>query len=335
MARGPNKKEIEAYNELLFTAVGNASQITNNVLDIGAIEAGKMQTLQEVTLILTDFLDNLIRSQQVTAQTRGIRMLLARDPQLPRVIVTDSFKLQQILINLLNNAIKYAYKHSTVMVDVNRSIPQNWTISVTNSGAGIPADKQEAIFDSFVTNKPAITEGTGLGLYIVAKMVRVLGGTVQVKSNPNAETTFTINLPLKEGDPQDIPPQIDDLQIDLGNIRVLIADDNEMNNMLFSKYLEMSGCIVNSASNGREVLDILAHETPPDIILLDHQMPEMDGEETLLRLKKSQQLKNIPVIICTGSMEHEKSLRRAGAEAVLIKPVQQQELFKVIRQYVQ
>lgn len=330
----PQLKNITPYNNLLFTAVNNASRIINNVLDISKIEAGKMEEVQEDTFLLKPFFENLLEGQKVTANTRKIQLRLVTDDSMPEAVTCDYFKLSQIITNLLNNAIKYGHKNSVVHVKVKRVNHYVWSIAVINKGPGIPFEKLESIFDQFVAKKPnRYTEGTGLGLYIVKNMVDALGGDVRAESQPGADTRFTVTLKLKAGRIADIPEETEEV-IDLSNIRILVADDNEMNNMLFSRYLSLNGCVVTSASNGLEVLDKLEKEKQlPDIILMDHHMPEMDGATALVHLKKHPQLKHIPVIICTGSFEAQEQLMAAGAAAIVIKPVDQKTLFSVISRH--
>jgi signal transduction histidine kinase/CheY-like chemotaxis protein len=326
--------KIAPYNNLLFTAVNNASRIINNVLDMSKIEAGKMEDVQEDTFLVTPFFETLLQGQQVTAKTRKIQLRLAVDENMPEAITCDYFKLSQVVTNLLNNAIKYGYKNSTVYVKVKRAINGMWSIAVVNKGPGIPFEKLESIFDQFVAKKHnRYTEGTGLGLYIVKNMIDALQGDVSAESQPGGDTVFTVTLKLQPAKPTDIPDETEEI-IDLSNIRILVADDNEMNNMLFSRYLSLNGCFVTSVSTGREVLNKLESDRHlPDIILMDHHMPEMDGAHALIHLKKDPMLKHIPVIICTGSFESQDELMAAGAAAIVIKPVDQKTLFSVISKH--
>lgn len=329
-----NLRKLEPYIDLLFTAVGNSRNIINNVLDMSKIEAGKMEDIQEENFEVKPFFERLIAVHKVTARTRNIQIKLQVDEQMPPVIVCDSFKLSQVVANLLSNAVKYADRNSVVFLKLNKSDAYTWNMQVVNKGLGIPKEKLLAIFEQFVTNKQnRYTEGTGLGLYIVKNMVDALGGEIDAESQQGGDTIFTVTLKLQKGKIENIQEEIEE-DIDLSNVRILVADDNEMNNMLFSKYLSMCGCIVNSASNGREVIHKLKHERHlPDVILMDHQMPEMDGAATLSYIKQEARLRHIPVIICTGSIEFQDALTERGASAIIVKPVDQKSLFKVISQH--
>ncbi|GAA0546285.1 hybrid sensor histidine kinase/response regulator [Chitinophaga japonensis] len=328
-------KKMEPYIDLLFTTVDNTRNIINNVLDMSKIEAGKMEDIQEEALEIKPFFERLMSVHTVTAKARNIQLKLLVDERLPLVVVCDSFKLGQVAANLLSNAVKYADRNSTISLSINKCDEHTWNIQVTNKGLGIAKEKLTVIFDQFVTNKQnRYTEGTGLGLYIVKNMVRALGGDISAESQPGNDTTFTVKMKLQAGKIEDVQEEENKEDIDLSNVRILLADDNEMNNMLFSKYLSMCGCEITTASNGREALDKLGKgKHLPDVILLDHQMPEMDGAATLAHLKKTLHLRHIPVIICTGSFESQEKLVAAGASAIIVKPVDQKSLLKVISQH--
>jgi signal transduction histidine kinase/ActR/RegA family two-component response regulator len=330
----PHLKKLEPYIDLLFTAVGNTRNIINNVLDMSKIEAGKMEDIQEETFELKSFFERLIAVHKVTAKARDIQIKLHIDDQMPSVIVCDSFKLSQIVANLLSNAVKYSDRSSTVLLKLSKRDASTWSMEVINKGFGIPKDKLIAIFDQFVTNKQyRNTEGTGLGLYIVKNMVDSLGGEINVESQHGSNTIFTVKMKLQIGKMEDVQEETEE-DADLSNVRILVADDNEMNNVLFSRYLGMCGCMVSTASNGLEVIHKLKHDKHlPDVILLDHHMPEMDGAATLAYLKQTPHLRHIPVIVCTGSIEFQDMLLKGGASAIVVKPIDQKTLFKIISQH--
>ena len=330
----PHLKKINPYIDLLFTVVGNTRNIINNVLDMSKIEAGKMEDVQEESFEIDAFFERLMAVHKVTAKTRNIQIQLQIDPKMPPVIICDSFKLSQAIANLLSNAVKYADRNSTVFLKLNKNNAQIWSIQVVNKGPGIEADKLSAIFELFVTNRPnRYTESTGLGLFIARNMVHALKGEIHAESQPQGNTTFTIQLPLQPGKVADVH-ETQEEDIDLSHVHIMVADDNEMNNILFSKYLSMCGCTITSVNNGVEVLQKLEQgQHLPDVILLDHKMPEMDGETTLYHLKKDPRLQNIPVIVCTGSFEFQELLMQAGACDIVIKPIDQPSLFKVISQH--
>jgi signal transduction histidine kinase len=323
-------KKLEPYVDLLLTAQHNMRNITNNVLDIAQIESGKAGKTDEDTFSIRSLIKKVVNLHKVSARSRGLKLELKVADDMPDIIVTDALKLTMIVTNLLGNAIKYADRNSLVQIQIT-SAAGMFTMSFTNQCPDISTDRQSVLFDMYTTDKRSkYTEGSGLGLYITKNKVDSLGGRIKLHSR-NGHTTFTVTLPLKEGLPADIEDEVTETDIDLSNINVLLADDNNMNNLLFSQYLALYGCNAICTSNGREVMQYLEKARQlPELIILDHQMPDLDGEQTLLLLKKHPQYRDIPVLICTGAHDHEKALTAAGAAAVLLKPIDARSLFREI-----
>lgn len=327
-------KKIEPYVDLLLAANHNMRNIINNVLDMAEIEAGKVETPEMETFSLRAFLRKLVSLNKVRARTRGIRLELMIGEKMPDIIVSDTLRLNLIVTNLIANAIKYADKDSAIRITVNPAAGGKFQLAVINECPDISPEKQAVLFDMFVTDKRnKHVEGTGLGLYIAKSKADVLQGSLQLQSKGGI-TTFTLTLPLQEGDMNDIAEDVVETDVDLSNIHVLIADDSDMNNILFSKFLGLYGCLVTTASNGLQVISKLeTARNLPEIIILDYHMPEMNGGETLHYLKQTPILRNIPVIICTGNQEQERNLMEAGAAAVLLKPIEPRTLFAAICQH--
>lgn len=324
-------KKIEPYVDLLLAANHNMRNIINNVLDVAEIEAGKVDTPQMETFAIGSFFHKLISLNKVRAGTRGIRLELSISKEMPVIIVSDTLKLNLIVTNLLANAIKYANKESKVRIHVEKSGEGKFRVAVSNECPDIPPAKQAVLFDMFVRDRRnKHTEGTGLGLYIAKSKADSLQGSLQLESR-NGLTTFTLELPLQEGRKEDIAEDVMETDIDLSNIHVMVADDSDMNNMLLSRFLSLYGCVVTSVTSGRQLISKLqTMQNLPEIIILDYQMPGMNGEETLHHLKQAPYIRNIPVVICTGSLEHEQPLMDAGAVSIILKPVEPKVLFDVI-----
>lgn len=323
-------KKIEPYVDLLLTAINNMRNVINNVLDVAQIEAGHAEPVEEDTFLLRSLIRKMINLNKVSARTRGIRLELTIAPDMPDILVTDTLKLTMIVTNLLGNAIKYADKNSVVRIEISRA-GQTFVMKFTNQCPDISLERQAILFDMYTSEKRnKHVEGTGLGLYITRSKADSLGGKIALHSE-GGQTTFTLVLPLKEGKLADIVEDVAEAEIDLSNINILLADDNEMNNMLFSKYLTLYGCRVTCVTSGLEVLQQLERtKRLPELIILDHQMPGLNGEQTLQLLKKDPLTKKIPVLICTGGQEYEKRLMAAGAAAVVLKPIDPRSLFKEI-----
>ena len=325
-------KKIEPYVDLLLAANHNMRNIINNVLDMAEIEAGKIETPEMETFSLRAFLRKLTSLNRVRARTRGIRLELMIGEEMPDIIISDTLRLNLIVTNLIANAIKYADKNTTVHLNVHGA-GTRWSLQVSNKGPVIPPDKLEQIFNPFVTAKSKYIEGTGLGLYIVKGKVAAMGGSVMVDSGEEG-TVFTVVLPLEEGSIRDIHPEPEEeVTLDgLCNIHVLLAEDNELNAQLLMRLLSHIGCNTIWVKNGQELIDQLGKHLP-DIIIMDYHMEIMDGEETLLYLKRTPEFKDIPVIISTGDAyaETRDAFIKAGADAFIEKPINYSSLIKVLK----
>lgn len=326
----PDLQHIDSLSDHLLAAGNNARNIINNVLDMAQIESGKMDKRNETAFLLQPFFEQIINVHHVIAQYKGIRLKLEFE-LMPEVILGDPLKLHTITTNLLSNAIKYANKNSEILIRLCGSADL-WQIQITNEGPGIPPEKQEIIFEPFVTHKSKEEEGTGLGLFITRIKVASMGGNIGVTSQLNEFTTFTVTLPLHEGKITDIkkeiPPEGDSSPFDM---HVLIADDNDMNNILLAKYLRQMGCRVTMTVNGLEAVRRAEAETP-DVIILDYHMPVMDGKEALILFKHTSALKHIPVIMATGDAykNSKQILMDAGADAFLEKPINFSRLHSIL-----
>ncbi|MCW3466013.1 hybrid sensor histidine kinase/response regulator [Chitinophaga nivalis] len=318
--------------ELLNYAASNAANIVNSVLSMSQIEAGIPDDIQRSPVVLKDFLQKIIAVDNIAARSRSIKIQPEIDPAVPEVMITDAFRLKEIVTNLLGNALKYSFRETTILLKVTAT-DSVLTLAVTNTGYSIPPDLQEKIFHAFTTHKGhQYIEGTGLGLFIVQNTLQQMSGTIRLDSN-GPVTTFTITLPLVAGDPAAIQPEEDaDTSIteffDV-SLHVLLADDDPMNTSILEKALQRIGCKVKSVHNGKEVLTATARYLP-DIIILDNVMPEMDGIETVRHLKANARTKDIPVIIATaeGLTETLTQIKASGADAIMTKPYSINELKK-------
>lgn len=329
--QNPHLKEAETLINQQLVACNNARIIINNVLDFALIESGHMETPDEENIIVQEFMEKVVAVNKVIARTRNIHLQLSIE-HMPEIIKTDALKLSQILTNLLANAIKYGEKESTVTISILGSF-DHWLIQVSNQGPDIPREKQQAIFEPYVTDKGKYVEGTGLGLSIVKSKVETLRGQVSVESRDHL-TTFTIMLPLEEGRLQDVnreetpPANTTDV---VAGLHILLAEDNELYAKLVARFLRKIGCLVNIAVNGADAIRQLALHTP-DIIVMDAQMPEMDGLEALINIRASPQYQNIPVIIASANTftNAQDAFMNAGADAFIEKPVNFTELQQLL-----
>lgn len=332
-------KTIEPLVDISWTVSSTARNIVNNVLDLAEIEAGKVPTTIREAFKVRPFFQKIMEVHQIIAQRAQMHLELNIDPNMPAVIFGDPLNINQVLTNLLANAVKYGADEHPIIIEINNQ-RSFWEIRVTNHGDGIPPSKLEAIFDPFVTTRTGHIQGSGLGLYIVKAKVTLMGGLIRVESQPNRQTTFTIILPLQEGRLKDLPDGAgaDPESGDLAKIHVLVAEDDKLTSFLLSRFLEDMGCTCTMVRNGRELLDIIekkCQDESPDIIVLDCHMPVLSGVETIRLVKRNPALRHIPIIVTTGDLYSETldNMLSAGANTYLKKPIDHNALRKTITLY--
>ena len=317
----------------LYVASFNVKDIINNVLELSRIESGQTDGLQLRDVKTHTFLHNIVRIYELLAAAKSVTIRLHISPLLPQVVNTDEVKLSQILNNLLTNAIKFTNNDS--VIDVHGGVKDNaWFISVTDQGGGISEDKQEIIFEPFVSVKKTFVEGTGLGLYITQLFARQLGGQVHVNSVAGESTTFTVSFPIPEGAALPVREEVKAQAPRFAGSTVLVVEDDRMNQIILRNFLLSQGIHVLAAENGNDGLAI-AREKTPHLIILDSHMPTMNGSEMLRHLKKDPLLQHIPVIIASGDAftESAERFRREGASDYVVKPIEFTALGHVLEKH--
>ncbi|WP_343304155.1 ATP-binding protein [Chitinophaga niabensis] len=326
-------KGLETLVDQQLDAINNTRSIINNVLDMAQIESGVISKSEKEHFLLKPFFYKIAEVNKVMGRTRNIRIKLSIE-QMPDVLYDDILNLHQITTNLLANALKYADKNSVVELKIS-GMSSKWSLQVINQGPVITPEKQELIFNPFVTDKSKYIEGTGLGLYIVSGKVRSMGGNISLSSDA-AGTIFTVSLPLIEGNMELIKEEKEEEEMwdDLGHINVVLAEDNELSAQLLSRMLTQIGCNTTWVKNGLELIQQVGKHIP-DIIIMDYHMEVMDGEQTLYHLKQVPAYKDIPVIISTGDAyaETRDVFLKAGADAFIEKPINYSSLIKVLKMH--
>jgi len=313
--------------------------IINDILDFSKIEAGKME-LENIPFDLGANLRDTVRMLGFRAEQKGLEMRLFIEPDVPPHIVGDPGRLRQIVINLASNAIKFTEK-GYVELKVGFDAPGCLHFSVRDTGIGIPKDKQASIFEAFTQADSSITRkfgGTGLGLSIVTRLVVLMGGKLWVESEPGQGATFhfTANFSLPS---QDEAEAFEAASHSVGgrdterSLKILLAEDNVINQRLAVTLLQKKGHLVSIANNGIEALDALARERF-DLVLMDVQMPVLDGLETTARIRQGEQAgaRRIPIIAMTANVmqgDRERCLA-AGMDGYVSKPLNPEEMFLTI-----
>ena len=321
--------------------------LINEILDLSKIESGKV-SMAQAPFDLTDVLNDVAGIMKARAEQKGIYLECTGDPAIPGLLLGDAARLEQVLLNLVGNAVKFT-ESGTVNVDVVLAARQARTASVSfsvrDTGIGIPEDKLDAIFHSFVQAEQHSTRrfgGTGLGLSISRRLVELMGGRLAVESELERGSTFsfTIDFPVADEAPrarrQPARGPTEPAPVLAPGLRVLLADDNTDNLLLIELFLKKSDVALKTARNGREALDLAGTHTF-DVILMDIQMPDLDGYEATRAIREreaSMGLPRTPVIAVTADATREarQLAEDAGCNAYLTKPIQKEALIHAIAQ---
>ena len=297
--------------------------LLNDVLDFSKIEAGKME-LESADMVVRERLVTLNRLWEPRARANGVRLSLRIAPEVPDAVVTDPLRFQQILFNLLSNAVKFT-RDGEIVVAVDWD-GARMSVAVSDTGCGIPAARLAQVFNSFEQADVGTTRrhgGTGLGLSISRKLAGIMGGTLTVASAEGQGSTFTLSLPMQAVEGAAIRPE---RQVETaGSLQgrsILAADDHEVNRRILTLLLEPHGCRLTLVENGAEALEAASTE-PFDAILMDMQMPVMDGLEATRRIRQGSLNGGTPVIALTANAldTHRAAWDAAGVHAFLTKPI--------------
>ncbi|MDK2955300.1 MAG: two-component system, sensor histidine kinase and response regulator [Desulfovibrionales bacterium] len=335
--------ELARNLDLVRDASHSMLTIVNDILDFSRIEAGKLDLVDE-NVDLPELLDNVIGLFNLLANDKDVQLRARTTSEAPRLIRTDPDRLRQILANLVSNAVKFT-EHGEVEI-VAQATSQiregrvELALSVRDTGPGIPEAEREAIFEAFQQAGPYVAKrygGTGLGLAICARLAKLMHGDLTVKSTVGEGSTFTFRAEFEVPDPEiaeDASPEPPDQTPELPTLRILLAEDTLINQVFIEDLLTREGHGVTVADNGVRALEALEKERF-DVVLMDVQMPEMDGLEATRRIRESGVGPNpadLPIVALTAyAMESDrKRILEAGVDEYLSKPVQVDELMRVM-----
>lgn len=309
--------------------------IINDILDFSKIEARKLE-VEYVDFDLIQDLETLMKTFAVSAHSKGLELVSCFNPAIPTYLKGDPFRLRQIVTNLVNNAIKFTNEGEVVL-----SLDGAWLdsdefalkITVRDTGCGIPADRQESIFNAFTQADGSFTRrygGTGLGLTIASQLVALMDGHLTVESKLGLGTTFqaTIKLGRAAGGNISIPSARD-----FRHLRVLAVDNNETCRAYLKGLLAQWSCNVSEAKDAESALDLIRDNAtagqPFDVVLLDAQMPLEDGFTFLKRLERNKE-RVLMMLDSAGDFSDAKAARQLGAAATLTKPIRTRELYQLL-----
>jgi two-component system sensor histidine kinase/response regulator len=315
--------------------------LLNDILDFSKIEAGKLE-IESIDFVLRDSLDDTMKVLGFRAHEKGLELACLVSPDVPERLRGDPTRLRQIVLNLAGNAIKFTSAGEVVLRVQTESQDGKEAVlhfSLTDTGIGIPLDKQRSIFEAFTQADSSTTRkfgGTGLGLAITSRLVDMLGGAIWVESEPGQGSTFHFTVRFSLHEVTQRKHEFMDLKI-LRDMPVLVIDDNSTNRSILDATLRGWHMKPVLAEGGLEALEILqaakAQGTVLPIALVDAQMPEMDGFALARRIKDDPQFGSMIVIMLTSAGSPGAARRKdLGIEAYLPKPVKQSELLECIKQ---
>ncbi|WP_158298991.1 ATP-binding protein [Sphingomonas psychrotolerans] len=336
----------ERHAQLIADSGKAMMRLLNDILDISKIEAGQMQIAPE----RVDFrhaLRNCVKLIEPAAAQKGLRVWFDVEPELPMFVVVDGLRLRQIVLNLLGNAVKFT-EAGSVSIEARRGWHDrraNIEITVADTGIGIPEDRQSAIFEQFVQAEQSTARrfgGTGLGLAISSHLASLMGGSLTLTSQPGVGTRFTLRVPLRLADPADAHAAPDEAREEQPErpLRILLAEDHDVNQALVEAMLAKLGHESVTVADGAQARDTAVAATgsdqPFDLVLMDVQMPVMDGLEATRAIRETGiTAQTLPILALTANAYADDidACITAGMQAHVAKPVQLAELGKVIRRW--
>jgi len=320
--------------------------VLNNVLDLSKIEAGEL-IVESTAFSLRSLLKELTDVMAVQAEARDVAFEIDVDDDLPVALEGDATRLNQILTNLLSNAIKFT-ESGSVKLSVRRFAETSQRVTlcfvVSDTGVGIAPEVQAQLFEPFAQADASITRrfgGTGLGLSIVKRLVNLMGGEVGLDSTPGVGSKFKVKLDFAPASPEalarlEATPAAAGHRTLLG-VRVLVVDDSDINLDVTKRILELEGAQVRLAGNGQEAFELLqAEPLAIDVVLMDVQMPVLDGHDATRRIRVELELADLPIIALTaGALSSERQrAAAAGMDDYIIKPFDAQSLVGSILRHV-
>lgn len=335
--------EQKEYLESIDFASQNLLVIINDILDLSKIEAGKLEINKEI-LNIKNAIQSVADLVEFNAKEKGLQISFDHDVKIPENVIGDKARFNQILLNLIGNAIKFTERGSVTITSKLISYKEEIVLcqfTVSDTGIGIPPEKQDLIFERFTQASSDTTRkygGTGLGLAIVQQLLKLQGGNITLESEEGKGSRFTFYIPFGNTDNQTAhasPTTKDDLREYKmpQQLHVLLAEDTPLNQTLVKKIFQKWNYKLDVANNGKEAI-LLLEKNGYDLILMDIQMPEMDGYTAAKNIRKmnDERKKNIPIIALTAHAtndEAEKCLSQ-GMNAYMVKPFDPNELLNTM-----
>jgi signal transduction histidine kinase/CheY-like chemotaxis protein/HPt (histidine-containing phosphotransfer) domain-containing protein len=322
--------------------------LLNDLLDLSKIEAGRM-ALEEIAFDPRKAVGECVRAHMPAARMKGVSLVWEAGAEVPPCLLGDPLRFRQIVANLLSNAVKFTAQGSVQVHLAAAPAPDTGEsgrtirldLSVVDTGPGIPPEKQAAIFEKFTQADGSISRrygGTGLGLTITRRLVNLHAGGIELESEVGKGSTFRVRIPYPVGDPSLLRPELSSQTEDVGEsgsrARILLVEDNRINQKVVVGLLKKKNYCVDVASNGQEALDLLELNNY-QLVLMDVQMPVLDGLEATRRIRSQEKFQHLPVIAMTAHAmtgDRERCLS-CGMNAYLAKPVDHVQLLSIVEEF--
>ena len=338
-------KEQQKYLEGIKSSGKNLLVLVNDILDFSKIDAGKF-TLEEIGFRVNHVLRSVRSALQIKAEESGIDLSLDIAGVDRQVLIGDPYRLTQVLINLVNNAIKFTPEGNvTISAEFSEEGEKHVeiTFKVIDTGIGISDDKKELIFESFTQADDSVTRrygGTGLGLAISRRLVEIQGGKVWLNSKLGEGSTFAFKIKYKKGEEDDLPLAVNKDTVDsvsLKGMKIILVEDNRLNQFLVKSLMEKREIECDIANNGKEGLELI-EQNDYDLVLMDIQMPIMDGIECTRKIRSDMPKgkRRIPIIALTANaLKGDNEIYiNAGMDDYVSKPFDANVLFAKIKRLV-
>jgi len=339
----PREDQMDFLKTLRFSG-NHLLTLVNDVLDYNKMESGKI-VFEQIRFNLNDFLNEIMRSYSFRSKAKELAFDIEREGDLPVIVTGDQIRLNQILSNLLSNALKFT-KQGGILVTIRELERRNYQtkleFSVKDTGIGIPLEKQAAIFENYTQASSDTTRrygGTGLGLAICKRLVELQGGSISVESEPGTGSTFRFSLLFGLSDDNVKTEDIQAVEIFTGleGKKILVAEDNKVNFFVANKFLTGWGVIVTHAEDGQLAIEKLENEDF-DLILMDLHMPIMDGIEAtkIIRNSEDPRISNIPIVALTAAImsENHDRMDQLKINDYVLKPFKPHDLFERIKKHI-
>ncbi|QDT39346.1 ammonium transporter [Stratiformator vulcanicus] len=328
----------QRYVSLAKNSAGALLSLINDILDFSKIEAGKLE-IEQIPLELRELIEDVADMFSLRAAEKGVELVPRVSSELPDVVKGDPERIRQILINLLGNALKFTEK-GTITLEaepVRHEGKKYFRLAVSDTGIGIPPDRLKSLFSAFTQVDASTTRkygGTGLGLAICSQLTGLMGGEIGVESEVGHGSTFWLRIPLEAVDDANRPRQ--EVPEELRGLEVLCIDDHETNLEIFRDQLRSWGLRVQTAESGHEGLERLRNAesagSPFRLVILDQNMPVMDGLELSAAVRDDETLSGTPLLLATSAnaILSPKECQKAGLTGCMTKPIRQSRLREAV-----